>query len=431
MQYEGCRPLRRCISNDDGEYVLFAVDVIAQPHYRSEYLQYDPHVHAKCSRALPAALPGDVVVLTGSLDRAYYEWLRGFGIGPDHVVELRREGTRASLSELILDHPEPVARVLRRLGDRRPVYVPFYSGENERRAAELLGADLFGCDESIILKYFNKESFKRECGRLGIEIVGGTNAKASHQDPLTQQELEEIVLSLLTNYPRLIIRGAEGSAGSSLYTVDSGNIDDVYRQIRANHETSLLVEPFLKVIASPNDQWVLARDGEIHHLGLSTQLFEGLKHVGNLKGQYLSPRIEQYIHRASTIIVEEMARHDYRGVVGIDYIVAREGIFPVENNARMNGSSFTLAIVDNLETRHGPVASWKFFRASTEPCTFEELVRRIEPVMYDGSGINCVFPYDCDTLPENGKFTPVILAEDMFHVDYLERALGELGVVKL
>lgn len=424
------RAIRDAISSSEDEVAVFIVDVLSQPHYRTKYTDYDPLVHTKCSRALPVALAGDIVVLSGSLDRGYYEWLRGLGLGPDTVVEYHQEAAKNSLTELILSDPQRVVAAIEASG-RRPVLVPFYSGASEQQLSEELKAGLFGCDEKIILKYFNKESFKAECVELGIPMVGGANARVDGSKRLKESELADIVLTLLNEYPKLIIRGAEGSAGSSLYTLDKNNVREVYRQVRRNQESSLLVEPFLKVIASPNDQYVIGRDGELSHLGISSQLFEGLKHTGNLFGQYLSPRIEHYIKSTSTVIVHSMAAHGYRGVVGIDYIVSSEGIFPVENNARMNGSSFTLGLIDHLAERHGPIPSWKFYKGSTEPCSYEELVKRIEPVLYDGSGINCVFPYDCDTLSQNGKFTPVLVAEDMYHIDYLERALDELGVKKI
>jgi hypothetical protein len=423
-------PLRDCISTDPSEVVVYGVDVLAQPHYRNAYFSFDPHVHTKCSRALPCAREEDIVVLMGSLDEQYYEWLRSLGMGPLTVVEYHAPQAERSLAEMIVDDPKPLETAVSATG-RTPVYVPFYSGETEHMVAGILGGEIFGCEETIISRYFNKESFKDECRRLGIPTVEGVNAKLSTRRGPSLRELERVVSRLLRVYPTLIIRGAEGSAGSSIYTVDHSNVQEVYSEIESNRETSYLIEPLLSVIASPNDQWAIARNGSICHLGISAQLFAGLRHVGNLQGQYFSRRIEDYVRETSLRIVNEMAAHRYRGVIGIDYIVSDEGIFPVENNARMNGSSFTLALVDVLAARHGPVRSWKFFRASIEPCSFEALRERLAPILYDGTTLNCVFPYDCDTLSENGKFTPVLVAEDMYHIEHLEKALENLGVERL
>lgn len=417
-------PLRECISRDDSETVIFACDALSQPCYRRLFREVDPLVHTKTARALPIAREHDVVVLSGRLDPDYYAWLRGLGLGSRHVAAYGRPKADVPLSALILADPAPVQRAVA-CGGRRPVFVPFYSGEEETRVAELLGAELFGCREDISLKYFNKESFKQACLKLNIAMVDGSSCDVPG---LRVCDLEEIVLKLLQSYPSVLIRGSLGAAGSSAYQVSSADVGDVLENIRKSRDKKMLIEPFLQVIASPNDQWAIDRQGCIHYLGISAQLFSGLRHVGNLQGQYFSERIAEYIRRTSLKIVHDMAVHGYRGVLGIDYIVTSHGIYPIENNARLNGSSFTLAIVDRLAERHGRIPCWKFFKASVEPCSFTVLARRLAPLLYDGSSSNSVFLYDCDALPVNGTFTCVLLAEDMYHIDHLTRALEELGV---
>ncbi|MBW2166424.1 MAG: hypothetical protein JRG74_10145 [Deltaproteobacteria bacterium] len=77
-----------------------------------------------------------------------------------------------------------------------------------------------------------------------------------------------------------------------------------------------------------------------------------------------------------------MAESGYNGVVDIDYIVSDEGIFPVENNARFNGSSYVSMIVDNIEKLTSPIPYWKFIKIKT-----------------DGNKLNSVFPFNCNALP--------------------------------
>lgn len=80
-------------------------------------------------------------------------------------------------------------------------------------------------------------------------------------------------------------------------------------------------------------------------------------------------------------------------MVGLDYIVSREGIFPVENNARFNGSSYVGMLVHNIEQVAATlVPFWKFTKTRTSPCSFPELIDRLGPYLYDGSQLNCVFP---------------------------------------
>ena len=147
-----------------------------------------------------------------------------------------------------------------------------------------------------------------------------------------------------------------------------------------------------------------------------------------LKGNGPPPQVFAGIKQASLKIVTEMAESGYRGVTGFDYIVADEGIFPVENNARFNGSSYVNLIVHNIEQLMGPVPVWKFIKIRTTPCTFSELSKRIDSVLYDGGKLNSVFPFNCEDLSRAGNFAVALLAEDMDQLHMLEMSLKELGV---
>lgn len=422
------KPLRTSFADPDA-VVVFATDVLSQPQYREVYLAADPLVGLKCARALPLASTTDIVVLPSAADPDYVSWLRGLELGPTTIISYDLSDPSLPLSEAIARNPKPVREALDRIG-RRAVLVPFYSGDAELAAARAIGATLFGCDERTTLKYFDKESFKAECRALDIAVVEGTSHDARGRSGLRPHadELASRVIELLQHYPSVIIRGTVGAGGKSVYTVDNSDADAVEEALSAIPDDRVLVEPLLTVIASPNDQWLIEASGEINHIGVSAQIFEGLRHKGNLKGQYFSKRIYDYIRETSGKIVSAMADGGYRGIVGIDYIVSDEGIFPIENNARMNGSSFTFGIIDALEARHGRIGAWKFFKARTNPTTFAELARRIAPLLYDGSSSNAVFPYDCEALAKNGTFAPVLCGEDMYHIEYLEEALRSLGV---
>ncbi|RMD85602.1 MAG: hypothetical protein D6808_04920 [Candidatus Dadabacteria bacterium] len=324
-----------------------------------------------------------------------------------------------------MENPKPLLDAIRETG-KKPVFVPFYSSSQEKVCAELLEAELFGSEPNVCSRYFSKNTFKEECVKLDIPTVEGVSQ--SLDSPSDLESLESLVSSLLSHYDSVIIRGEHGSAGSSVYKTDSPDIIHIYEEIKESKQSKVLVEPMLKVIASPNDQWAIDRSGDIHHLGMSAQLFEGLKHAGNLKGQYFSGRTYRTIQKMSRTIAKKMAGDGYVGVFGIDYIITQEGIFPIENNARINGSTFTFGIVDAIEEKIGKVPCWKFFKVHSEARSFEELKGTMRDLLYDGTKINVVFPYDCDTLSETGTFAVVLLAEDMYHIEYLEEGLKSMGI---
>ena len=415
--------LRKCISSNDEELIIYGADNFAQ------FPRRDTSITSKCDRALPVARQDDLVILRGKLDREYHDWLRSYGLGSDYVVEYKALSRGMTLSELIVKNPEPVQKIIRETG-RKPVYVPWFSGRMETEAAKTLGADLFGASESATLKYNDKDDFKALCHQLGMPVVTGTLFEIHHPENNTNcSEMTSLVNRYLSTCETVIIRGTLGESGMSLYKTTGNDVSELYRKIANSGEKMVLIEPFLKVISTPNDQWVVSRAGKTSHIGMANQICErGIVHIGTLKGQDPSQRVYNYITQASMKIVNNMAEFGYKGVVGIDYIVSDEGIFPVENNARFNGSSYVRMIVDNIEELMIPIPCWKFIKIKTSPCSFLDLNKRIEPVLFDGSRLNSVFPFNCNALPLTGNFAVVLLAEDLDHIYYLEESLKEMGV---
>jgi hypothetical protein len=415
-------PLRKCISSNDKELIIYGADNFSQ------FPRRDASVSSKCDRALPVACRDDLVVLRGELDIEYRNWLHSHGLGPDNVVQYKALSRAMTLSELIVNNPEPIKKIIQKTG-WKPVYVPWFSGHMETKVAEVLGADLFGAPESATLKYNDKASFKTICRQLGIPVVEGNLFEMHTENSDNWLEMKEIINSYLSKYKTVIIRGTLGEAGMSLYKTEGNDISKLYRQIANSGEKAVIIEPFLNVVSSPNDQWVIGRDGRITHLGMRDQIFErGMVHIGTLKGEKTTPDISNYITETSIKIVNNMAAFGYRGVVGIDYIVSDEDIFPVENNARFNGSSYVSMIVDNIEELASPIPYWKFIKNKTPACSFPELTERIKPVLYDGNKLNSVFPFNCSSLPVTGDFAVVLLAQNMDKIIYLEESLKRMGV---
>ncbi len=416
------QPFRRCISNNDNELVIYGADNFSQ------FPRRDASVSSKCDRTLPAARRDDVVVLRGKLDHEYQNWLGPHGLGSDYVIEYNASSRKMTLSELIVSNPEPIKKIIRETG-KKPVYVPWFSGRMETEAAKVLGADLFGASESATLKYNDKANFKTVCRKLGVPVIEGALFEMHPENSKNCLEMKNIVNCYLSTHETVIIRGTLGEAGMSLYKTKGNDISELYQEIADSGEKMVIIEPFLNISSSPNDQWVIGRDGNINHLGVLDQIVEkSVVHIGNTKGETISRDVLNYIPKTSLKIVNNMAEFGYKGVVGIDYVVSHEGIFPVENNARFNGSSYVRIIVNNIEELTSPIPCWKFIKIKTAPCSFSKLTERIEPVLYDGNKLNSVFPFNCDALALTGDFAVVLLAENMERISYLEKSLKEMGV---
>lgn len=416
------KAFRECISNNDNELIIYAADNFPQ------FPRRDSTVSSKCDRALPAAISNDLVVLRGKLDYEYHIWLRSLGLGSDLVVEYCEDAMGMSLSELIINNPGPIKEIIRKTG-RKPLYVPCFSGNRETEVAKVLGAELFGAPNSETLKYNDKASFKIICQQLNIPVVEGVSFSMQTQNSENYLMMKNIIKGFLQSYSTVIIRGTLGEMGMSLYKTKGDDIAEIYQEIADSGEKVVIIEPFLNVSSSPNDQWIIGRDGSINHLGTRNQICKkGMIHTGTINKIQLSDDNSKYIKETSLKIANKMAETGYVGVIGIDYIVSDEGIFPIENNARFNGSSYVSLIVDNIEKLTATVPVWKFMKIKTTPCSFIELKERLKPALYDSVKTNSVFPYNCEELSDNGRFSLIFLAENIENISILEKGVKEMKI---
>ncbi|WDP85105.1 MAG: hypothetical protein HUN05_08120 [Desulfobacter sp.] len=305
---------------------------------------------SRCNRALAVAGQGDLVVLRTEFDRDYRDWLQANGLGTDRLVEYGVQSDEMTLSEMIVKNPDPILEVISTLG-KDPVYVPWFSGQMEKAAADILGAKLFGSPKSLTRTYNDKVCFKRICRQLGISTIEGNSFEVVPERNENYFQFEKIVHRHLSTTHRVIV----GEAGMSLYKTSGNDLPELYRQIADTGEKKFIIEPFLNVISSPNDQWIIDRSGNVHHMGIREQICErGMVYIGTLKGEPYSPAVRDSILQASMKIVTHMARSGYTGVVGIDYIITKNGTYPVENNARFNGSTYVgmIILATDIEQLH-------------------------------------------------------------------------------
>ncbi len=131
-------------------------------------------------------------------------------------------------------------------------------------------------------------------------------------------------------------------------------------------------------------------------------------------------------HQAEVHILAAKIFIEQKYVVFIGMIAGR---YPVENNARFNGSTYVGMIIDNIENKLlSSIPYWKFLKVKTMPCSFSELSKQLGPLLYDNSKLNCVFPYDCKSLPVSGDFAVIILATDTDQLRHLENELKKMGI---
>ncbi len=422
MMADPPQTFKNCISNRDDECLIYGADNLSQ------FTQPIGNLPSKCDRALPAARSKDIVILRGKLNLEYQSWLASLGLGTDHIVSYGRAEGKTMLSRMIADNPVPIQKIIKKI-NKKPVYVPWFSGDMENKVAKVLGADLFGAPSALTWKYNDKSIFKTSCRQLGIPVVEDTLFSIHPKNHKNRHEMESIIRQYLSKHPEVLIRGTMDNTGISLVFKTKGDdINALYHKLSKNQIGQILIEPLLPVIASPNDQWIVTRDKKIRHVGLQDQVLKDLRHIGTLKITEQFPLETAYILDTSFKIVQQMMASGYTGVIGIDYIVTGSKIYPVEINARFNGSSYVKIIINNIEDLTGPVPCWKYMKAKTRPCSFNALAKQIKPLLFDGFKSESIFPYNCDNLDKTGDFAVILLAYDPERIAALEQTLNGMGV---
>jgi len=414
---------RQSILENDDECLVFGADNLSQ------FTRPAGHIAAKCERALACATQTDIVLLKDALDQGYQSWLRSLGLGTDHVVTYGTVHPEKRLSELVLENPGPVKAAIRKTG-KRPVYFPWLSGKAEAQAAKAMGADLFGASPSLTRRYNHKAAFKQICADLNIPVIEGSCFYPGKTPGGNLPALEKIAGTFLEKHPWIIIRAAVDNTGLSMvYKTDGSDLSRHHAQWLDLGIETLIIEPFLTAGFSPGDQWVINRKGSVIHKGMRNQILNGLWHKGNLRTDSPPEFDCRAIKEISHKIVTQMAREGYVGVVGIDYIQTNQGIFPVENNARVNGSTYVKLIVENIRNLTGPVPCWKSLKAQTAPRPFQHLAKTSAGILYDGKKTCAYFPYNCDKLEQTGAYAVILMAPDLGTLEELEGEMAGAGLI--
>ena len=155
----------------------------------------------------------------------------------------------------------------------------------------------------------------------------------------------------ITNSEKVVIQGKVGAGGNNTYFIDTE-------------------EKFNKYISMCNDEYYLSK--YIEHLPINVTIIIGknndvilptsiqliklendrFKYVGAdfIYSQKLNAKINEQIKKYSSIIIDEVKKQDYKGILGIDYIVDdNDNVYFMEINPRFQSSSF---IINNYLSKY-------------------------------------------------------------------------------
>ncbi|MBI5816143.1 MAG: hypothetical protein HZB29_11115 [Nitrospinae bacterium] len=306
----------------------------AAKNYRKFVSSFKP----LAARALLMSGADDTLILHKLPDERYLEILRACGAGgATRLVPSHRSGS--CLAEDIMQSQ----RIMEYIRAWRGHVEPYMVTRMEEQLAQSAGLAPFSAAPGVVELLNDKVFFQRLLEDLDLPRVETVTGNS------------DAVAARLRRWDRggAIVRGAKGVGGSRTYVADSreklGALADAIE--RKGKGGLYLLAPLLDIKASPNLQFYID-DAGITLFGETVQIMDkGFGHTGNLFDAVDEEDIRMTLRGQGTALAREAAGLDYRGVVGIDFIVTAEGrVHAVEMNARHNTSTHAIWFLNRLVT---------------------------------------------------------------------------------
>lgn len=380
--------------------IVYAIEFLSQPD--NTLVVREPEITRKSDRILPIAREQDIVVLSQKTDRTYHTWLRSMGLSTDNIYEFDVP-TGIPLTESIIENKNPLASYLAQYTGNF-ILAPVYSGKLELAAAQALDIPLFGNAENITSQFYDKWSFKQIAQKLGVPVPEGGIINTAGTVNGIIKDIEQF----MHQTGEAIVKAVSSASGANLYCVAKDNLEEIAQRIVGKGK--YIAEVKYSIDYDLNDQWGIDREGNIHFLGIAHQEIEGLSHQGNREPVTRPPLEERLPH--VEVIANNMRDAGFIGVLGLDEIYSGDQILFIENNCRLNGSTFGRAIVDRVASNI-QINAWVTRPIKCKvPLTFPELKRATEKFIYQNTRTDvCFFPYNLSFISDSGEFIGLFAGE--------------------
>ncbi|HEX2051186.1 MAG TPA: ATP-grasp domain-containing protein [Actinomycetota bacterium] len=190
---------------------------------------------------------------------------------------------------------------------------------------------------------------------------------------------------------------------------------------------NVVVEDFIDIERNLCVQYVVSHDGLVSYLGAAEQVVDD---DGNYLGNWLErAAAPPSVVAAGSGVVQAAADLGYRGIAGLDIVVARDGaVLVIDLNFRLNGSTVPLLFADALAGAHGDdhVARFRGWRVAAG--------RSVRGVVETATATGDVVPlsmFDPAMSPYEGalgRVAGMVVGASRAEVEDAERRLRELGL---
>jgi hypothetical protein len=405
-----------------GETCVFLHSPSEAPDARTVVQQVPEFEHYGERAILLANLP-DVVCVAHPIDDRYLSFLWRLGIGPrpENVVVIEGVAPGTGLSARLIDDPPSLDRLAERLrGPESIVLSPFFATPAVVEVGRALSARLGRSVQVLggppgLVRQVHEKRFARELAQsLGIPVAPGDVVTLSTSVDRRGGDLSDLRRSIERwgeTTGRVIVRGSSGASGSSTFTLEAGDVEEVVEAIARRTDNSVyLIEPYFEATVSPNVEVVVEPESAVSPRVVATDqllnpelVYQGSAHPS--KALRVSDMLED-----SLAIAGWMRHRGFTGRVGFDFVEhdrgtnGRPGYFLTEVNPRINGASYPIALIARLVALahriDGPAPT--AFQTSNVPIrvrAFAGIENLCGSLLYDPARGEGIVPYTVGALP--------------------------------
>lgn len=150
-----------------------------------------------------------------------------------------------------------------------------------------------------------------------------------------------------------MVKAAHGKGTKGTYKVDTQTeMDNVLKDMDDNLKSAkapVITEIIENITGNYCLQFYLFRTGDIHWLGVTTQIIgEGLIWGGGIVDWDEQARLKDLLYKTIIPVKEYLHKHGYFGIVGIDILTSKNEQFVIDVNPRINGTTPQLLLAPTM-----------------------------------------------------------------------------------
>lgn len=384
--------------------------------------------------AILLAGKNDFVVLKGTPDEAYLDYLQALGVELPHILCAENSDPHRTVTEDALASPRLLAALT---GIGAHIYPHGVSAVEEQLSAAT-GLAL-AAPAAQTCKTVNSKIYSRHLAdELGIRQAAGWTCETVTEFDSAAAEAG----ALLEAGRTIAVKDAFGVSGKGILQIaDAGRLAQIQRKLHRRAERSgderisLLIEDWVQKKADLNYQFTIGRDGATAFDFVKEALTRNGVHKGHRIPARLNDRQVEELQACAAELAGKLAADGYFGVVGVDAMVdPQDGLYPVvEINARNNMSTYQVRLQEQF-MRSGQVAIARQYPLRLRAAVpFADLGARLDGLLFGrqtGQGllvnnfatVNAAAAGDTDF---DGRLYGLLIGDDAAAVDAMDEAIEE------